>query len=330
MNAPTSKSEALFLPLLLILMGYYYCMRFIDFGIPPQCKCSSRSEFKTPNERKGLRRVYIDIGAKWGGTLRLYQTIERDLWGKMNDMANKRYNGKMLPWEVYAFESDPVMQGYTDNFVRYLNHERSAPSILVPPATSFSHLTHFAVNYGCWDQRPLEQELYFADDKEQNDTTNRNSNQHLNDEAYDVMSDNIDLTNIHKRLHRMIICMRKIFAEPLSKLRINDTLDSDSLVLSRLNIVEYPTTGDRNGDTRYTFIPAEAGTSSQKMPPHPVTPAHAGIAFRIHERFSLHNRSMVDLVRRIDISKWILQNFREEDLLVVKSQYFYLLVFTFQ
>lgn len=80
------------------------------------------------------RHVYIDLGANWANTLRLY----RDLYAPTKG-----------PWEVYAFEASPLIQPYLDEFVRWLNGAGPKPDISVPPSGSSAHLRAYAPRYGC-------------------------------------------------------------------------------------------------------------------------------------------------------------------------------------
>jgi len=83
------------------------------------------------------RRVYIDMGANWANTLRLYHDIASDKdWDAKN-------------WEVYAFEASPLIQPYLEMFVSYLNGEAEKPALTVPPAGSTGHLMHYIGAFGC-------------------------------------------------------------------------------------------------------------------------------------------------------------------------------------
>jgi 2-polyprenyl-3-methyl-5-hydroxy-6-metoxy-1,4-benzoquinol methylase len=81
------------------------------------------------------RNVYLDLGANWANTLRLY----RDFYPEK----------KNEPWEVYAFEASPFIQPYDEKFIQYLNGHGSQPPLTVPPAGSSDHLRMYAAKYGC-------------------------------------------------------------------------------------------------------------------------------------------------------------------------------------
>lgn len=82
------------------------------------------------------RRVYLDLGANWANTLRLYR-----------DLVNaSRLPG---PWEIYAFEASPFMVPYLEEFVTWLNGKGLRPALLWPPSGSSTHLDRYASRYGC-------------------------------------------------------------------------------------------------------------------------------------------------------------------------------------
>jgi len=81
------------------------------------------------------RRVYVDLGANWANTLRLFE-----------DLGEKRFE---KPWEVYAFEASPFIQPYLEKFVAWLNNEGPEPPVTVPPSGSSDHLSLLAPRYGC-------------------------------------------------------------------------------------------------------------------------------------------------------------------------------------
>ena len=86
------------------------------------------------------RRVYIDGGANWANTMRLYRDI---------------VNSSMLTraWEIYAFEANPSLQSYLDAFTEWLNGRQPPPEVLLPPAGSTHHLAMYAKRYGCNDTK---------------------------------------------------------------------------------------------------------------------------------------------------------------------------------
>lgn len=83
------------------------------------------------------RQVYVDLGANWANTLRLYEDIGDPAW------ANKQ------PWEVYAFEASPFIQPYLEKFTAYLNGQRARPPLTVPPSGSSLALNAYAPRCGC-------------------------------------------------------------------------------------------------------------------------------------------------------------------------------------
>jgi len=82
------------------------------------------------------RRVYIDMGANWANTLRLFLDLVPGA-----DAAG--------PWEIYAFEADPFIQPYVESFVHFLNGVGPKPDLTIPPSGSLAHLRILAPEYGC-------------------------------------------------------------------------------------------------------------------------------------------------------------------------------------
>eukprot|EP00928_Gymnodinium_smaydae_P009251 TRINITY_DN13421_c0_g1_i1.p1 TRINITY_DN13421_c0_g1~~TRINITY_DN13421_c0_g1_i1.p1 ORF type:complete len:340 (-),score=65.28 TRINITY_DN13421_c0_g1_i1:174-1193(-) len=83
------------------------------------------------------RRVYVDFGANWANTLRLYR-----------DIADKA-EADSGPWEVYAFEASPLIVPYLSKFVGFLNGDNPKPPLEIPPAGSTDHLSKYAPQFGC-------------------------------------------------------------------------------------------------------------------------------------------------------------------------------------
>lgn len=103
---------------------------------------SAKHESSSPEESNDSiqaasapRRIYIDLGANWANTLRLFE-----------DVGEKRSE---TPWDVYGFEASPLIQPYLEKFVGWLNGKNSKPPVLVPPSGSSEHLAAFAPHYGC-------------------------------------------------------------------------------------------------------------------------------------------------------------------------------------
>lgn len=85
------------------------------------------------------RRVYIDLGANWANTLRLYKTLAPE--------------HAHLAWEVYAWEASPLIQPYLHQFCTYLSGERdSEPELCLPRSGSTKHLWQYARQLQCAPQ----------------------------------------------------------------------------------------------------------------------------------------------------------------------------------
>lgn len=80
------------------------------------------------------RHVYVDMGANWANTLRLWRDVAK---------------GRSELWEVYAFEASPLIQPYVEEFVVWLNGGGPKPPLVIPPAGSSTHLKMYARMYGC-------------------------------------------------------------------------------------------------------------------------------------------------------------------------------------
>jgi len=81
------------------------------------------------------RNVFLDMGANWANTLRLWRDVVAD--------------GREKPWEVYAFEASPLIQPYMEEFTDWLNGAGPKPNLTVPPAGSSANLKKYAERYGC-------------------------------------------------------------------------------------------------------------------------------------------------------------------------------------
>ena len=73
------------------------------------------------------RKIYIDLGSSWGNSLRLWE----DDFGAGAKDVNK---AQMVPktehgWEIYGFEAHPLIHGYVDKQVEYLNTQSGSASV---------------------------------------------------------------------------------------------------------------------------------------------------------------------------------------------------------
>lgn len=83
------------------------------------------------------RHVFVDLGANWANTLRLYQDIAHG------------YAPHGQSWEIYAFEASPFIQPYLEHFTAFLNGWGAKPPLTIPPSGSSWHLADYAPRYGC-------------------------------------------------------------------------------------------------------------------------------------------------------------------------------------
>eukprot|EP00927_Polykrikos_kofoidii_P045171 TRINITY_DN39066_c0_g1_i1.p1 TRINITY_DN39066_c0_g1~~TRINITY_DN39066_c0_g1_i1.p1 ORF type:complete len:365 (-),score=43.18 TRINITY_DN39066_c0_g1_i1:177-1196(-) len=198
----------------------------------------------------GQRHVYLDMGANWANTLRMWY-----------DVANDR---REHIWEVYAFEANPLVQPYVEKFAKWLNGAGPKPELTVPPSGSSIHLTPYAKRYGC---------------KPDSDVSWRD-------------------------------CICEKFQKPLGALKPDPSLNSTSLLASRLADAEHPAICR----SRYTFVPAAVWNSNGLLA--------LGLADAKHALYggaksdSKEGRTLD--VFKVDVVSWMIQNFRKEDYVILK------------
>jgi hypothetical protein len=66
-----------------------------------------RSESLAARNETKVRHVYLDLGANWGNTLRLYRDIDKSPG----------------PWDIYSLELSPSIGWYVDGLCKFLNGE---------------------------------------------------------------------------------------------------------------------------------------------------------------------------------------------------------------
>ena len=94
---------------------------------------------RRPRAPPGMpRQVYIDAGANWANTLRLFRDLSPAAASE--------------PWEVYAFEASPLILPYLEEFTRWLSSGSSgtAPTSCLPTSGSTDDLLHWSrAGIGC-------------------------------------------------------------------------------------------------------------------------------------------------------------------------------------
>ena len=89
------------------------------------------------------RRVYIDLGTNWCGTIMQYR--EHELPPQSNDRSQI-----YAAWEVYGFEASPLIQPYVEEYMTWLDGRRATmPVLCVPPSSSSKQLAKWAPIYEC-------------------------------------------------------------------------------------------------------------------------------------------------------------------------------------
>merc|ERR1719171_2256719 len=202
------------------------------------------------------RRVYMDMGANWGNTLRFHRDMDF-------------YNASVGPWEVYAFEASPIIKPYVDKYCAWLNGDGPKPPLTVPPSGSTMHMGLLAPRYGCA--------------KEENE---------------------------------MRTCMLELFKEPLSKLKPDPTLEVPSKAQERMAIAHdlaaHPL-GLHDHD-RFVFVPAAVGAQDASL-------TFSGTASSMLYGGGMESDAGATFTQQtpvVDVVSWLVQNFREEDFVMVK------------
>jgi len=100
-----------------------------------------RMDASTSDGALPTRRVYIDAGANWANTLRLYRDIEP--------------TASTAPWEVYAFEASPLITPFLERYCAWLDGGGIgvAPSSCLPQSGSTAHLFRYTSAVGCPESR---------------------------------------------------------------------------------------------------------------------------------------------------------------------------------
>mmetsp|Transcript_26620 Transcript_26620/g.48783 ORF Transcript_26620/g.48783 Transcript_26620/m.48783 type:complete len:367 (-) Transcript_26620:24-1124(-) len=208
---------------------------------------------------EGQRRVYMDMGAEWANTLRLFKDIV-----PADYLANTR-------WEIYAFEANPVIQPYVEQFVSHLNGNATKPLLTVPPALTATRLARYAWDFDCWSH---------------------------------------DMRAMHS-------CMARVFAHQLQALQADPRLNSTDLVTRRLSEAKARVSANAKSD-RFTFIPAaigaETGWTTLRISDHEAFPAPAGGISDGYMQLAGNTTKVI----KADVVSWLIDNFSEEDFIVVK------------
>jgi hypothetical protein len=111
----------------------------------PQRLLLVREENANDSSACSQRQIYLDLGANWANTLRLFEQL-----------APPERHAR--PWEVYAFEASPLIQPYVDAFSAWLNGElQREPLLCLPRSGSTGHLVSYAAAIGCAKRYPRTQ-----------------------------------------------------------------------------------------------------------------------------------------------------------------------------
>ena len=86
------------------------------------------------------RNVYIDMGANWCNSLRLFRRVPHAASSSPHEGSG---------WQVYAFEMAPLIMPYVEACCEALSRGQPLPPAPVPPSGSSSHLLRYAEMVGC-------------------------------------------------------------------------------------------------------------------------------------------------------------------------------------
>lgn len=216
----------------------------------------------TPSKPKeSQRRVYMDMGANWANSLRLFKDMDF-------------YNATTGPWEVYAFEASPIIKPYVDKFCAWLSGDGPKPPLTVPPSGSTMHMELLAPKYGCAR----------AEKKE------------------------------------MRACMLQVFAEPISKLKPDPAMEAPSKVQERMAsaaaLAAHPL-GLHDRD-RFVFVPAAVGAKNGSITFSGTPSAMLYGGGRESDSGPISGAHITQETPVVDAVSWLVQNFREEDFVMVK------------
>ena len=230
------------------------------------------------------RKVYIDLEAGFGNTLRLHH----DLIGAVHERVPPAARSPRA-WEVYGFEASPLAQPYADAFTTWLDATSSVagrlynhrgefpvlqrPRLQIPPARSDDDATRYARLFGCCAPP-----------------------------GCDALSE------------RTRACMREKFGPRLANMTARARAPTAALVSKRLGVAASPNDSPL---PRYTFVPAAAGTAAGWT--H-VALDYAGAyaSGAGGRRAAERSGTRAVRTRRVDLPGWLLASFKRDDAVLLK------------
>ena len=241
------------------------------------------------------RNVYLDVGANWANTLRLYRDVVMHFQLKPHAAA----------WEIYAFEASPYIQPYVEAFVDHLNSDEPEPCLTVPPAGSTWTLAEYAYHFGCCagSNGSKSWEAY----------SQRGGGKHCSFHCCDTKPPAGTSPGFAE-------CMYELFETSINTLSGATTLNSSALVAARVREAARPPTLLGNKNERYTFVPAAAGSTTGTLELQGVTRhqmLHGGGSSKHHPRMTA-SEDIRMRVQLADVAGLIAEHFREDDLVVLK------------
>ena len=104
-----------------------------------------------PNRCRQPRRIFIDMGVNWCNTLQLYRELPTAWFQTLVPDAQYRRTLMSAPWQVYGFEASPLIVPYTERCARELSAGRPLPESPLPPMGSGPELMRLAGQFNCSD-----------------------------------------------------------------------------------------------------------------------------------------------------------------------------------
>ena len=269
---------------------------------------------------KGPRRVFLDLGASWANTLRRHIDLEPWVVDNVWRQGKSPWPRAQRAWEVVAFEANPMIKPFVEEYTEFLNGHRSAPPLpTIPPFGSSDHLAKYAVAQGCCTPRLVKHAPsrgVLNSSRPCFSLTHDNPPHELRSEmapgAHHCCKLNGTATCCDFRE-----CMADVYAVPHR--RIVDAhltpgpLDAPELAQQRLAEAARPHCGHR---PRYTFVPAAASNVSASMRASISTCAF----FRLGRDLPPGQCATVAQfpVPLADFASWLKASFTEEDTVIAK------------
>jgi hypothetical protein len=231
------------------------------------------------------RHVYLDLGANWGNTARLFESIGGS-------------STKHARYEIYGFEASPLIQPFAEQFFAWLNGTRTdEPKSCIPRTGSSAHLGAYAAAYGCPSWAAGQS---------------------------DKLAKGKMNTCMESKLAPHLAALHPDPAlndTALIDARLNEASAEASC---RSTTHRHRHDDEKQHRHRYTFVPAAAAGHDAPeyltlyTPPASVFRGGSMLTRTVDERRSPRNQSYDLRVRTVDLSGWIARSFSPRDHIVMK------------